>query len=482
MVLQHLAKLTNLTGSSLRAATGPGGGTLTINHAVEILGFLAKLSPNRIASHPNSYCNWCNTVTTTTTVATTAPPQGRTVSFANLTAQDLIGSMRAGWNLGNTFDFHRGPADPNAAINVLETSWLQANQATTRTLIQAVKAQGFDTIRVPVTWYKVADRNNNWAIRQEFMNRIKEVVGWILDENMFVILNTHHEEFHHNNPQRANWGGFSTRPADEEASKAFITRMWEQIAPEFATIGGTRNHMLIFEVLNEPRDIGSDMEWRGGTPAEREVLNRLNQVAVDTIRATGGNNANRILMIPTYVAGTQTDAFNGFTIPDDPANPGVNKLALSVHAYLPEPFCFRDNSPSVTNGIHEFNEFGQNMIVNMFNRVQQRAQTLGVPVVMGEWGSVNKNNTNDRARHAEFYVREASQRGVLTVWWDNGLGNLNRGSASTADGFGIIQRVAPHSTTWTVPAVGGTTYNFQPIIDAIMRSAGAPPARLQVTY
>jgi len=380
-----------------------------------------------------------------------------------LTARELVDQMGTGWNLGNTFDAGEGPTGipswlgGNPTLAQLETFWLpQLNRSehlTSLTLIQAVKAQGFDTIRIPVTWYKVADRTNDWQIRTDWMNRIKQVVRWALDEDMFVILNTHHEE-----------EVLPLNNAGREAANKFVTDIWTQIANAFEEF----DERLIFEGLNEPRVKGSaNGEWTGGTAEFRANLNRLNQSFVTAVRNTGGNNANRILMIPTYAAGATTDALADFRIPTDlpqhqitlpgtdnignsfagnnPVtgavtnnNIGSRKIVLSMHTYSPFEWAHNGNG---TYG-------GLSSIESDLDNVQERADALGVPVILGEWGSVSTSTpAGARATHASDYVFAAKERGMVAVWWDNGAG------ASGTHGFGLINRRPQTSHEVFHPAV-----------------------------
>jgi endoglucanase len=294
-------------------------------------------------------------------------------------------------------------------------------------------------IRIPVTWYKVADPNNNWTIRADWMARVKQVVDFAVDADMHIILNTHHEE--------------TVMPlfnAGMERSEIVTKRFWEQIGEVFKDY----NEKLIFEGLNEPRTKGSPAEWGGGTPEERANVNKLNQIFVDTVRAQGGGNFHRVLMVPTYAASPDPRAFDGFVIPDDP-NP-KSKIVLSIHAYLPGPFSFvgpviTANNQSITTGL---------------GFVAMKAEELGVPVILGEFGSVNKNNTENRATHAEFYVNHARTLGMKCVWWDNGATVLGTASGNS-DGFGIISRSSPFGASST-PDAG----SMQAIIDGIIRGAG----------
>ncbi|MCL2071948.1 MAG: cellulase family glycosylhydrolase [Oscillospiraceae bacterium] len=366
----------------------------------------------------------------------------------DLSAHELVAQMGTGWNLGNTFDAYSGPTgipewlgdDPT--VEAIETMWLPGSgaeklqQATTQTLIKAVKAAGFDTIRIPVTWHKVAERENDWAIREDWMERVKQVVDWAIEEDMFVVLNTHHDE-----------AAFSLHDSTIEESAWFVLRIWMQISAAF---NNDYDEKLIFEGLNEPRvkGEGGDVEWNygAGTPVEYlKNLNYLNQVFVSTVRAGGGNNRYRVLMVPTYAAGAANTALNEFEVPEDEFfNPDVNKIILSVHTYSPFNWAHDGNG---TYG-------GVTAIRSDLDRVKVRADELGVPVILGEWGSVSRSSpASDRARHADDYVTAARERGMVAIWWDNG------------SDFGIITRPAPHTvqhpaiTAGIVRGLGGNILN-----------------------
>ena len=204
-------------------------------------------------------------------------------TLREMTAAELISDIRIGWSLGNTLDAHDGPGGfswlgggvyANTSVSDLETGWSRP-QATLE-LITSVKNTGFNAVRIPVTWFKVAD--NNYIIREDWMARVIEVVDYAVANDMFIIINTHHDD-----------SIFKLTDDDMEESKKALTIIWEQIAETFKDY----NEKLFFEGLNEPRTIGSPDEWRGGTPEERNNLNILNQVFVDTVRTSGGNNGCR---------------------------------------------------------------------------------------------------------------------------------------------------------------------------------------------
>lgn len=322
---------------------------------------------------------------------------------SKLTPFEIAADMGVGWNLGNTLDSHDGTNHKSLGLNA-ETYW--GNPKTTKALIDAVKAKGFNTIRVPVTWYPHADANFN--IDTAWMDRVKEVVDWCIDEDTYVILNIHHEEW--NTPTNANYSAAS------KELKAF----WKQIAKEF---GGYDRH-LIFEGMNEPRNYGGAHEWDGGTAEMREVINKLNKDFVDTVRATGGKNSDRCLMIPTYAASNTSAAMKALTFPDDP------NLMVSVHCYSPYNFALNNKGTST------FGSSQQSELESVFSAINSTFLQKGHAVVIGEFGATNKDNDNERVKWADAFAKKAKTLGLPIVIWDNGI----KSSSDHAEAFGLINR------------------------------------------
>lgn len=370
--------------------------------------------------------------------ATAIPP--------NLTADELISRMRTGWNLGNTFDAWSAPGSRlTGDIADLETMWIGgSNMQTTQLLIQEIRGLGFDVLRIPVTWSKVADPEDNWQIREDWMARVQQVVDWALEEDMFVILNTHHENAALQ--LQIEYAYQNSHPGNE-----FVVNVWRQIAEHFRDY----DERLIFASLNEPRHEGGEQEWWGATQTVRDNVNYLNQAFVNTVRASGGNNVYRILQVPTVAAGATPNGMSDFIVPDDPLN-DVNKLVWSIHTY--SPFRWAHDG----RGVYE----GAGDIVSALDNVQTNAERLGLPVLLGEWGSIRVSIGEDadqdlrdyhRPQHAEDYIREARERGMVAVWWDNG------GFTGSDHTFGLIHRAYPH---WIFD-------HHQELINGIMAGAGA---------
>jgi endoglucanase len=327
---------------------------------------------------------------------TNGPPNdGSTTDPFDITAAQLVSQMKLGWNLGNTFDAWRtdnpGFNYSGQTVQQMETLW--GNPVTTQAHINAIKNAGFNTIRIPVTWFKVLGTNN--TIRTDWMNRVKQVVDWAIALDMIVILNTHHDE---------EIFKFTNNAAVEQ-SLVIFKRVWEQIADAFKDY----NEKLIFEGLNEPRTKGVTHEWTGNA-AEYANLNRHYQVFVDTVRASGGNNGGRILMVNTYAASAGQQAMNGLVLPTDTV---PNKIIVSIHAY--EPFQYAHEFPGTMN------DWTPTAIDGVMTRAHNIFISKDIPVVMGEFGVRRERHDTPRAAAwAEYYVSEARKRGIPCIWWDDG--------------------------------------------------------------
>jgi len=307
----------------------------------------------------------------------------------DISASELVAKIRIGWNLGNTLD-----ANPD------ETSW--GNPKTKKSNIDAIKAAGFNAVRIPVSWSHHVDGSNN--IDANFMNRVKEIVGYAIDNDMYILLNTHHDE-----------GKFKFKDSEMTASKAAFRKIWEQIADNFKDY----NLRLIFEGLNEPRTVGSQAEWSGGTAEERGNLNAMEQIFVDTVRASGGKNTNRVLMVSTYAASAEQAAMSDVKLPTDSSNK-KNKLIVSIHAYSPYEFALK---PTKDGGIATWSSSNSNDtsgVKTPLDRAYATFVSKGIPVIFGEFGALNKDNEAVRAKWAEYYVSYAKSKNIPCFWWDDG--------------------------------------------------------------
>jgi endoglucanase len=307
------------------------------------------------------------------------------------TSTQLVKEMGVGWNLGNTLD----------AKGKDETAW--GNPRATKAMIDAVRAKGFKTLRVPVTWQYHMGKVPDYTIEPAWLKRVQEVVGYGLDNGMYVIIDIHHDE---------EW--LKPTYAETKGAQDRLRKVWRQIANHFKDHG----ERLIFETLNEPRLIGSKEEWLGGTKEARDCLNQMHRVAVETIRATGGNNRWRHLMISTYAASPLPVAVDALVLPKS------KNLIVSVHNYAPYEFCMGRTKQDW--GTAE----DKKALDATFDMLAKTFVANGIPVVVGEFGSENQKNLEARKRHAAYFAAACLRRGMCPIWWDNGypheFGILNR--------------------------------------------------------
>lgn len=330
----------------------------------------------------------------------------------DITALQLTAEMGMGWNLGNTLD-----ACPNG-----ETGW--GNPMTTQAMIDAIRQKGFQSIRIPTTWFPHLGPAPDYTIDSAWMKRVETVVNYAFRNDMYVILNLHHEDF---SPKHAGTWLNPTR-SDLQKVESQLVKVWTQIARHFKAYGD----YLIFETLNEPRVLGTPEEWNGGTAEGREVVNKLNLTALRAIRSTGGNNAKRFVMCPAYAANSGVMALDDFVLPDnDP------RVIVSIHNYGPYSFCMQ-NPGTTTWG----SEADKRAIDNDMDYYYKRFISKGIAVVIGEWGSVDKRNTSERAVHAAYFATAALKRKIAALWWDNGQ--------KSNQGFALFDR---RNLNWFFPEI-----------------------------
>ncbi|MFA5676695.1 MAG: glycoside hydrolase family 5 protein, partial [Christensenellales bacterium] len=320
--------------------------------------------------------------------------------FRDLSAAQITKEMGIGWNLGNTMDGH-------SAFMPSETAWQSV--ATTSGLIDAVHDFGFNTVRIPVTWGLKIDDENNYAIDTMWLNRVREVADYCLAQDMYVIINIHHD-----GAEQTGWLRVAAKDGEFVTVKEKFARVWEQIALAFS---GYDEH-VIFESMNE---VKSDDDTREGILRDFQAINELNRIFVDTVRKTGGNNTRRWLLVPgryTNIVNT-TNKENGFALPEDPWN-DENRLMVSVHDY--------DYSFGLleTMGITSWSEDSALKMAGNFQKLIDNFTSGGIPVVLGEYGAVNKNNTEARAYYYEVMARLSRLSGVVCCVWDNGWYDMTR--------------------------------------------------------
>jgi endoglucanase len=345
--------------------------------------------------------------------------------MAAITAADLVREMKLGWNLGNTMDVSDSSKLRLSAPSGWETGW--GNPVTTPELFAVLYEKGFNVFRIPVSWSDHLMLNEDWKIVDSWMDRVQEIVDYAHQTGAYVILNTHHE----------SW--LETYYDNQERGARIYRRVWSQIAERFADY----DERLLFEGMNEPRKKGTSVEWNGGDQEGWDVINFFNGVFVETIRNSGGNNPDRVLLITPYAA-NGWEAVKHLAVPDDD-----EKLIVSVHAYEPYEFALK------INGRGNWNE-DKRAIDELMGGLNDLFISKGIPVIMGEFGAMYKpaeGNEADRGAWAEYYTGKARELGIPCVWWDNG--------EFSGDGelFGLIDREK-------------LAFVFPLILDGLLRGAG----------
>ncbi len=335
-------------------------------------------------------------------------------------AQEWTRDVVMGWNLGNSLEC------PNT-----ETEW--GNPKTTKAMIHAVRESGFNAIRIPVRWINHVTNQSTMTIDPNWLARVKEVVDWALEEDMYVMINSHHEEWYDRNPYYNK----------QEENNAKIYAMWTSIATYFRDYG----EKLIFAGTNE-----ITVNWAAPTTEQQAVQNSYNQTFVNAVRATGGKNYYRNLVVQTFAC-SPYHGLNGFTIPNDPVE---GRLSVEFHYYDPYEYCgnctyyywgnaYKDKGRILTSSTEQ-------TITNLFDRITNTWTKKGHGVVMGEYGVSNHYTEDDKQTQQEnmqYYLKcvtsEARQHGFAAFVWDNNA--FNNGP----ENFGIFKR-------WQNMAVGNTYF------------------------
>ena len=319
------------------------------------------------------------------------------------TVAELTEAMGLGWNLGNTLDAPEG-----------ETAWGQPE--TTKAMFDKLKELGFNTVRVPVSWGKHTSGAPDYTIDDEWMNRVEEVVNYGLDNDMFIIINSHHDNDYYY-PSKAH----------EEESLNYIEKIWTQIAERFKDY----DQHLIFQSMNEPRLTGTNYEWWLDENNQQcveslEVIMKMNQKFLDVVRASGSRNSDRFLLLVSYCGSNTVPLSAKYSLPEDTVE---GRLLLSVHAYSPYNFAF--------NGDTSFRSFGNSEkrdIDYMMTQLYNRYNDMGVGIIIDEMGAINKNNPYDRQDWGAYFVAKAKSLGMVCVWWDNGS------TGTGEESFGLFDR------------------------------------------
>ncbi|WP_160676005.1 cellulase family glycosylhydrolase [Clostridium sp. C8-1-8] len=400
--------------------------------------------------------------------------------FTQLNASQIVSSMGAGWNLGNQLEASNS-GTPS------ETAW--GNPTITKSLIQKVKAAGFKTIRIPVSYLSTIGSAPDYTINSAWLARVKEVVDYAYSEGLYVIINMHGDGY-----KTVSGSWLICDSGDQATIKAKYQKVWQQIANTFVNY----NEHLIFESMNE------EFDGTYGTPNATYYanINAYNQIFVDTVRQTGGNNSARWLLIPGWNTNIDYTVGNyGFALPTDnyrsatiPAS--EKRIMLSAHYYSPWDFCGEESGTitqwgsTSTNSSRKSTWGQEDYLTTQLKAMYDKFVTQGYPVILGEYGSVDKtsaDSTNNtyRAAFAKAVCSTAKQYSAVPVYWDNGyngaygFGLFNRSTnAVTQQGIidaimsGIGTTIAPSSTITPTTATFDIKISAQSDISVVMNLNG----------
>ena len=308
----------------------------------------------------------------------------------DLSASELTVLMGNGINLGNTMEaYGHISLGTEAPVSSYETLWSQP--VTTQEMITGMKNAGFDTLRIPVAWTNAMDyESGDYTIREDYLNRVEEIINYALNENMYVVINDHWD---------GSWWGMFGSASEETRQKAWdlYTSMWTQIAERYKEY----SDYLIFESANEElgnRLNDTDVAADSGTLSADECYEmtlKINQKFVDIVRGTGGNNESRFLLIAGYNTDVDMTTDDRYIMPTDPANE-VNKLILSVHYYTPWGYCGNE-SLSLWGTKRNYGEM--NSLLESLTKFTDQ----GYGVIIGEYGVLVKSDGTLKKNAALYY-------------------------------------------------------------------------------
>lgn len=402
-----VSMLAGCAQSAVTSGENASGGTSATSQSQNVSSYADSKAESSVTSTASTtaaeHTSKSTESSTDTTKASENKPSQIAGKMRNITSQQLVEDMTFGWNLGNTLDVCQADRDGDGKINehveagekVDETLW--GNPKATKELFTSLKKNGVNAVRIPVTWRDHMDSNGN--IDREWMDRVQQVVDYAYSQGMYVIINVHHDGG--GDPKFGAW-------IIEESQKDYNTflkkykNIWKQIAERFKNY----SDYLIFESMNE---VGFDTLYNKNKADAYNLINKINQDFVDIIRATGGNNAKRHLLIAGYYTDIERTCDSLYKMPDDKAG----RCILSVHYYTPWDFCTCDRKHT----------WGTNSEVRqmetLIGKMKKNFVDKGIPVIIGEYAASGSDLSS-----CIFFIEKlnklCSDYGIATFIWDSG--------------------------------------------------------------
>ncbi|WP_307564218.1 cellulase family glycosylhydrolase [Paenibacillus sp. V4I7] len=306
--------------------------------------------------------------------------------------QSYVSAMQPGWNLGNTFDAFN-TTDPTKND---ETAW--GNPRVTKEFIKEIKKQGFKSIRIPITWNGRMGDAPDYTIDPAWMDRVQQVVDWSLEEGLYVMINVHHDA----------WMWVRTMPTNHDEVLARYTAVWTQIADRF------KNHSnkLMFESINEPEFLDVDIT------TQLAFLDEINTTFVHLVRASGGANADRPLVLPTLYCNDEKVRVD--SLASTIAKLNDPNLITTVHFYGLWNFSIN------IGGYPKFEADTIKVVDTLIDNVSNAFVSKGIPVIVGEFGLLGWDVSEGLPEHGEmlkyieYFTSKAVENKLALMLWDNG--------------------------------------------------------------
>lgn len=402
-----VSMLAGCAQSAVTSGENASGGTSATSQSQNVSSYADSKAESSVTSTASTTAAESTPKSTESSTDTTKASENKPSQIAgkmrNITSQQLVEDMTFGWNLGNTLDVCQADRDGDGKINehveagekVDETLW--GNPKATKELFTSLKKNGVNAVRIPVTWRDHMDSNGN--IDREWMDRVQQVVDYAYSQGMYVIINVHHDGG--GDPKFGAW-------IIEESQKDYNTflkkykNVWKQIAERFKNY----SDYLIFESMNE---VGFDTLYNKNKADAYNLINKINQDFVDIIRATGGNNAKRHLLIAGYYTDIERTCDLLYKMPDDKAG----RCILSVHYYTPWDFCTCD----IKHTWGTKSEVRQ--METLIGKMKKNFVDKGIPVIIGEYAASGSDLSS-----CIFFIEKlnklCSDYGIATFIWDSG--------------------------------------------------------------
>ena len=321
-------------------------------------------------------------------------------TYVEESAVSAVKNMRLAWNLGNSLDAFSTGVGNNKEPEKYETCWGQP--VTKPELMAFLKREGFNAVRVPVTWWQHLDSNDN--IDDSWMKRVQEIVDYVISQGMYCIINVHHDTGSGSADQ--HWLRADINKFDQMNVR--FQKIWQQIATRFISY----DQRLLFEGYNEMLDDANT--WTDAKDVSSyTAVNQFAQSFVNTVRATGGNNATRNLIVTPYSAATW-NALTSFNVPTDNVS---GHLIAEIHSYDPYDWLATAGTWGTTQS---------NFIRDMYTRLKSKFISQGVPVIIGECGIIGENDVDtdaikakktEAAKHIADVIRQGKALNIPVFYW-----------------------------------------------------------------